>query len=265
MIGSVTDPHCTMNISPKPAAEIEDPRRRFLLRALSLGGLAAGLGSSGQLMAEVLGKRPGKLAEGKSIFDVQGEVFINDQPATPQSRIAATDTLRTGKTGSLIAVLGQDAFLLRENSRLELGVVESAQGAAKQLFRLVNGALLTVFGARKTGDEVQLHTNLVIMGIRGTGVYVEAAPEQTYACTCYGRVQLTSAIDPAATEEIRSLHHDAPRYILAQPREGRRIIPAPFFNHTDLELRMLEALVGREVPFGLNDDPYAGPRRDYQP
>jgi len=27
-------------------------------------------------------------------------------------------------------------------------------------------------------------------GIRGTGIYVEASPERTYFCTCYGTVEI---------------------------------------------------------------------------
>jgi hypothetical protein len=40
-------------------------------------------------------------------------------------------------------------------------------------------------------------------------------------------------------------------------------VPAPFLNHTDLELMTIEAIVGREVPFGLTGSEYEGPQRDY--
>ena len=36
-----------------------------------------------------------------------------------------------------------------------------------------------------------------------------------------------------------------------------------FKNHTDAELKILEAIVGREVPFGLESELYKGERRDY--
>ncbi len=33
-------------------------------------------------------------------------------------------------------------------------------------------------------------------GIRGTGIYMEAEPNLTYLCTCYGQVAMSSALDP---------------------------------------------------------------------
>lgn len=42
-----------------------------------------------------------------------------------------------------------------------------------------------------------------------------------------------------------------------------RIRPAPFKNHTDAELKLLEAIVGREVPFGIESELYKGERREY--
>jgi hypothetical protein len=47
---------------------------------------------------------------------------------------------------------------------------------------------------------------------------------------------------------VRTKHHDQPRYIY--PKGAPRMIEnAPVINHTDAELVMLEALVGRKVPF----------------
>ena len=77
-------------------------------------------------------------------------------------------------------------------------------------------------------------------------------------CTCYGETELAAADDPSVQESIVSTHHDAPRYILAADAPGSRIRPAPFKDHTDEELALLEALVGRTLPFtpaGLYDRP----------
>ena len=51
-------------------------------------------------------------------------------------------------------------------------------------------------------------------------------------------------------ETVRTTHHDAPRYIYAHAEMPIKMIePAPLINHTDAELIMLEALVGRRPPF----------------
>jgi hypothetical protein len=99
------------------------------------------------------------------------------------------------------------------------------------------------------------------IGIRSTGLYLEAQPDVTYVCTCYGATDIAASDDPKISESIVSTHHDAPRYVLARPDKGRRIVPAPFKNHTDLELTLIESLVGRNPPFSLFDESYGSPRR----
>ncbi|MEQ1440182.1 FecR domain-containing protein [Fontimonas sp. SYSU GA230001] len=236
---------------------VDNPRRAFLVRALSLGWLAGGAGWQLDALAGVFGELPGKLPEGRSVFSIDGEVWVNGQRASRDTVIGPDDHVRTGDRSALVAVVGQDALILRANSELQLG----AGRATRRFFRLVTGAMLSVFGRRDEPLEIRAPT--VTIGIRGTGVYTEADAEKTYVCTCYGRTTLTATADPAASEDITSRHHDAPRWVLADPQDGRRIIPAAFQWHTDLELMTLEALVGRTVPFQLEEMNYRGPRRDY--
>ncbi|MDD3762367.1 MAG: FecR domain-containing protein [Nevskiales bacterium] len=247
----------------RATASEDDPRRRLLLRALASGALVGGCGWSAHTAAALFGKVPGKLPEGRSIFEMQGDVRVNGRAARADTVITASDRISTGAGASIVAVIGQDALILREHSDLQLGAVASAGArAAKRFFRLVTGAMLTVFGPRD--EMLEINTPTVTIGIRGTGVYTESAAERSYVCTCYGQTRISAADDPRIAEDIRSRHHDAPRYVLRDAEQGRRIIAAPFKNHTDLELRMLEALVGREVPFALErEDRYSGPQRDY--
>jgi hypothetical protein len=239
---------------------IDDPRRRFLLRALAAGFLTGGSGWNLPALASVLGKLPGVLPEGKSVFEIKGDVLINGAPATKLSAVKPGDSIRTGADAQLVCVVGADAFLVREDTELEIGGVTGA--AARHLFRIITGAALAVIGPKR--EPVHVNTPLAIIGIRGTGLYTAVDPDKSYICTCYGKTQIESTADPVATEAIESQHHDAARYVLAKADQGRRIVPAPFIDHTDLELMTLEALVGRKVPFGVSDTgEYLGPRRDY--
>jgi hypothetical protein len=79
-------------------------------------------------------------------------------------------------------------------------------------------------------------------GIRGTGVYIEAAPDWTYACTCFGTTEVSAAMNERFP--VPALHHEA-RLI----RAGVPIARASFERHTDEEITALEALVGRPNPF----------------
>jgi len=58
---------------------------------------------------------------------------------------------------------------------------------------------------------------------------------------------LASAQDPTITEEVIAEHHDAPKYIIGGTNP--RIAPAPFKNHADEELLLIETLVGRTTPY----------------
>jgi hypothetical protein len=230
--------------------DAEDPRRAFLLTALAAGLLAAsGIPAA---RAQLFGRRPQKLPAGQSVYEATGEVMVNGQAATRATRIGASDRIETGKGAQLIFVVGFDAFLMREQSRLEL----SGAGALVSALRLASGALLSVFG---TGAK-RVSTPTSTIGIRGTGLYVESEPEKSYVCTCYGEVRIAAADDAGVAERIVSKHHDAPRYVL-KAGAAKRIQPAPFINHTDVELALIEALVGRTPPFSLFDEDYGGARR----
>jgi hypothetical protein len=226
--------------------EAEDPRRAFLLKALAAGLLAAG--GIPAARAQFFGRRPQRLPAGQSVYEATGAVTVNGQPATGATRIGASDRIQTGKGAQLIFVVGFDAFLLRENSRLELS---GASGIVNTM-RLATGALLSVFGA----GTKRVLTTTSATGIRGTGLYVESEPERSYVCTCYGEVLISALDDANVSERIVSKHHDAPRYV-----SKGRIEPAPFINHTDVELALIEALVGRTPPFSLFDEDYGGARR----
>jgi hypothetical protein len=237
---------------PKRFDGTEDPRRAFLVRALSLGLFAGGGLLPADGAAQLFGRRPRKLPAGQSVYDVSGPVMVNGKLIRRDASISATDTIETGKGAQAIFVVGTDAFILRENSVLALG----GSGVLVESLRLATGALLSVFGR----GQKQVYGPTSTIGIRGTGLYVESEPGLTYVCTCYGEVNIAASDDPSISETIVSKHHDAPRYVYA-PGAARRIVPAPFKNHDDVELMLIETLVGRVPPFSLFDEGYGSPRR----
>jgi hypothetical protein len=232
-----------------------EARRKFLIRALQAGvfALAGSVLMPRGARAGGLGKVPRELPPGRSIYDIRGEVRVNGQKAAAETLIGPNDRIETGKDAQLIFVVGKDAFLMRANSRLELSGDDSVLVSG---LRLLSGALLSVFGKK----EHHFATPTATIGIRGTGLYVEAEADFSYVCTCYGTTDIAAG-DDASRETIISRHHDAPRYIYGDGASGKRISSAPFKNHTDLELALIEALVGRVPPFNLFDEGYGSPRR----
>ena len=207
-------------------------RREWLKRAL-LAGAALPL-----LLRDALAAA--KLTS--AMIEVQGEVLVNGRPAKPGAALKPGDSVATAPGSSAVFVLGRDAFLIRERSEL----LTAGNSALADSLRLVTGKLLSVFGR----GSRRITTPTATIGIRGTGIYIEAEAERTYVCTCYGVVDLQASNMPEARETVSTTHHDAPRYIYAHGEMPIKMIAqAPVVNHTDAELIMLEALVGRKPPF----------------
>jgi hypothetical protein len=170
---------------------------------------------------------------------LEGAVFLNDKPAQLGMLIMPGDKISTGENSLVVFVVEHDAYLLRSNSQLEI----SMPNAGITSLRLLAGKMLSVFA--KGSKKIVLPTASI--GIRGTGVYVEADPVRSYLCTCYGTVEIQANSNPKVQETVVTKRHDAPRYIYASGEQ--LIVKAPVINHTNDELFMLEALVGRMPAF----------------
>ena len=232
------------------ASRAERARREFVLRALAAG--AFGALPAGGALAQT-GQVPRKLPEGRSIYDLRGTVTVDGKAAGLATRIGAGALVETGPGASVTFAVGADAFLLREKSRMQLA---GSSSTFVTLMRIATGAVLSVFGSGRK----QVQTSVATIGIRGTGLYVEAGEERSYVCLCYGAADLGTLDDPAVRESLVSQHHDAPRYVMPAGAK-QRVQAAPFVNHSDLELMLLENLVGRSTPFSLFDESYGSQRR----
>ncbi|TGG91651.1 hypothetical protein E4656_14720 [Natronospirillum operosum] len=241
-----------------------DNRRQFLQRSLqlSLWSILAGAGTTALLgsraQAQLLGRVPDGLPPGQSVYELQGEVMVDGQRADMTTLITPDSLIRTGSNSYIIFVVGRDAYILRENSELQL----ESEGLLATGLRLLTGKVLSVFGEREPEARLQMNTGIATIGIRGTGLYAEAHDDRSYVCTCYGLTELAAAAHPEQTERVAARYHES-RYVLREPENGQLIVQAPFINHTDEELALIESLVGRQPPFNLMRQDYQGPRRRY--
>ena len=181
---------------------------------------------------------------------ITGEVSLNGQKISPEKLegpdgvpVPSDASISTGSNGSAVFVINRDAFHIRGNSRVELkpNLLNGKQNEISG-FNLRSGAILSVF----TRKKYTLRTLSALIGIRGTGVYLETDSIKTYVCTCYGTSHLQVKDAPEINETVTTLHHDQPRFIYSGEK---RIDPAPVINHSDQELILLERLVGRVPPF----------------
>ncbi len=208
-------------------------------------------GMAGLVLAERLTELRSAWASGHrlpppGLHKMSGDVRINGLPARPGMAIGFGDTITTGAGSQAIYIVGQDAYLQRDQSTVSITGDALLRG-----LRILNGKLLSVFGK---GNK-RIDTATATIGIRGTGCYIEATADagKDYFCLCYGEAEIASLAHPQETETIRTQHHDHPLFLYAHG--PKMMAPATVVNHTDAELILLESLVGRVPPFyGQNYD-----------
>ncbi|WP_051534798.1 hypothetical protein [Deefgea rivuli] len=179
------------------------------------------------------------------IVRLKGKVHLNGQPASVGQLVKMGDALETFADAEVVFIVGKDAYLQRAGSQIRL---ETASGSGfTQLLRVVSGRLLAVFAK----GETQIETPTVTLGIRGTAVYIEAEADKTYVCLCYGTAKYTPTAQANQAFTQTTQHHEKPLWIYADINRPLMEASVPM-NHSDAELSMLEALVGRVPPFLKN-------------
>ena len=243
-----------------PESPYNRARRKWLVRALELGLVGAGsMAIAPMVSAQLASPRPPSIQPTQSFARIEGEVRVNGQIATMQTTVQAGDSVETGPNSVASFVVGQDAYMLRSNAQLRiLRPQPRSQTSAliEEGIELLKGAALFVFGRREE-QRVRVSTSYATLGIRGTGLYLDAEPNRTYVCLCYGEADLEVTADSAYSEYLESTHHDMPKYVNAEGA-AELVESAPFKDHSDLELALLEDLVGRSLPFPL-DESYDSP------
>lgn len=205
-------------------------RRRFLSQTAGLSTLAG--------LTDVLAMGQMPLLHG--IRRVKGDVRLNGAPARVDQAVLQGDTIATGAGSEVIYVMGNNAYLMRDNS-----TVQFMQDGAVGVLRLITGKVLAVFGP----GAKRIETPAATIGIRGTACYMEALDAQPlYFCLCYGTADIQPLADAAQARTLTTMYHDAPLYIGSDT--GKPLLEkAPVKNHRDLELILLEEAVGRRPPF----------------
>lgn len=204
-----------------------DERRRTLLRIAALGGASA-------VLARALAK--GDLPPG--VNQLKGTATVNGAGAREGTPVNLGDRIATGRDSQAVIVVGPDAFLMRSNTIIE---VKGEQGVLASMI-VATGQVLSVFSKK----PVAIKAANASIGIRGTGAYLEVEPASVYFCLCYGDALVEGP--GMSAKDVKTTHHESP-LLITQEAGVMRAEPGPFRNHTDAELIMLEALVGREPPF----------------
>lgn len=195
----------------------------------------------------------GSFGNAAGVYRIRGDVRVNGVQAREEQLIKTGDRVDTGAASEAVYVIGRDAFLQRANTRVEFP--QGGDGLLVKSLRVVTGRLLSVFDK---GDK-RLEVPHATIGIRGTGGYIWAEGNTTYFCLCYGTAEIVPSADPAQQRTVVTTHHDSPFWISPGHADGL-FRPAPVIDHSDVELTLLENLVGRWPPFYIRaaDDGLGG-------
>lgn len=176
-----------------------------------------------------------------------GDALLNGNRLRPGQSIQTGDQLQTGPGASLIFVLGNASFLVRQNTMLQ--VERGATLNVVSVLRLVTGAVASVWN--KAGLRA-VNTPTLTAGIRGTGVYAEVLPDRegrTYFCNCYGTVDL----DAGGSKQVSQAQYHQAFWADAQLNgDGTRLTPAGYFNHTDDEQEFLAKLINQRTAWQIS-------------
>ncbi len=164
----------------------------------------------------------------------------------PNGKYALTKT----KDGSLVAESGKEdvrfrvgtsALLLRPKTQVSF----KTDGAGIKTLKLITGGVMGVFAP---GNKT-IETKTFAAGIRGTGIYLEEHEcDKNYICLCYGKADYV-AKNGKKFAELVTTHHDNPLMITGKQGGDAASEPYQANNHNDDELRALEKMCGRVVPF----------------
>ncbi len=207
-------------------------KRRGVLKAAAAWTAMGGFGAA--------------IAQDRSnIVELQGDVLVNGRRLIAQQTLMTGDQIQTGPNSTLIFVIGNSAFQVRQNTMV--AVERGNTLFSVSVLRMITGAVASVWGK---GSSRQIVTPTITAGIRGTGVYTELFANQGgrgYFCNCYGTVDLRAGNDKAVSHAD---YHQA-FWGELEPKGGRMLTPARAINHTDEELEFLAMLAGQRTAWQI--------------
>jgi len=207
-------------------------RRRSFLQA------AAGWTAMGGFGAALAQQR-------SNVVELLGDATVNNERLRRDMYIQTGDRVETGPGSNLVFVMGNSAFHVRQNSRVT--VERGATLNAVSVLRMLTGAVVSVWGR---GNTRLIQTPTLTAGLRGTGVYTEIFPQQSYRsyfCNCYGTVEIASGSDRALSQAD---YHQS-FWAEPEPKNGKLLTPAKAINHTDEEVEAVAALLGQRTAWQI--------------
>ncbi len=226
----------------KPARYLRGPKCQGFWLLLMMSGAvvhAAGRAEPTQSIADLP-------QEWHGIVDyLEGDVFIDDAQADIGVGVWPGSTVVTAEESSCQIVFADRNILhIDENAILLI-----SPEVGPQSFNLESGTLAAVFNNlwQLTQNRVDVHTEVTVLGVRGTAFFVKAGGDYTYVCVCNGILGIADT-EGGTTLTVEAYHHSARLFW----RNGKTITmkPATLLYHDDASMDELARKIGVEIPWG---------------
>ncbi len=176
-----------------------------------------------------------------SIQFVSGTVLHNGSPAKLNDPVHYNDIIETKeKSFCRIVVDGKNVIGLQNNTTFVYRV-----RANDGLVELKRGHLAAVIKNRRNIQDFRVMARTVTASVRGTAFFIGMdSPEETYTCTCNGRVSYLASGETEA-KVIAAPHHHAVNY----NQKGTIIetTPGVLKGHDDSAVEALAAAIGEKI------------------
>ncbi len=176
-----------------------------------------------------------------SIQFVSGTVLHNGSPAKLNDPVHYNDIIETKEKASCrIVVDGKNVIGLQSNTTFVYRI-----RANDGLIELKRGYIAAVIKNRRNIQDFKVQTRTVTASVRGTALFVGVdSPEETYTCTCNGRVHYLAAGE-AEAKLVAAPHHQAADYVLKD--NVIESTPGTLRGHDDRAVEALAATIGEKI------------------
>ena len=164
-----------------------------------------------------------------------GVIFVNGEKLTKQTKIKLGDRIETSKKGIIRFTLGDSAFRATGGSKFSIVKV-----GKNRVLNIQKGNVLAVFGK----ERYVIVTPNMKTTIKKGAAFSEVKNTKTYFCLCYGQADIEAL---GKTKKIDATYHNM--MWISETKLKLTMDMEVMKGHTDKQLRRLEKMFGRKVPF----------------
>jgi Uncharacterized protein conserved in bacteria len=185
-----------------------------------------------------------------SVVYLEGSLTMDGQRLHIGSMVKDNSLLQTS-ADSLAEIVFENKNILRMGASTSL---RAHLASLERTLEIKGGTVTAVLHKldRALGGKMNITTPSLVAGLRGTSfcVWVNGSSNETYFCTCNGRIEFI----PGGTEKsiIEEASHHAALEFTGTGNNVKVSIPGPEINkrHTDSDLESLASKIGDKMDWG---------------